>query len=136
MAQPKGFVLACVNDGAGRGHQFPDLLEQVVFFLLFQGDLDFKRAVKMILKGFFPTARYKDNLFNACLEGFFHSILDQGFVHHRKHLLGHGFGSRYETGAQSRDRKNRFFYFHGDSFACLHVVTVVCGCVCFVIIGI
>ena len=49
-----------------------------------------------------------DNLVAARRHRLFHAVLDDGLVHQRQHLFGHGLGGRQEPRPQSRRRKHRF----------------------------
>ena len=67
----------------------------------------------MFLDGSFCSADDHEDLVDAGVQTFFNDILDGGFVDHREHLLGDGFGDREEAGPEARGGDDGFADDHG-----------------------
>ena len=127
------------NDGAGAGYGvseaerslLPDVDamhvsgkdrahvgEQMVFAAGLQRDLQFTRAVEVILDGPFLTPGDEDKLMNARCHRLFDGILDQGFVDDGEHFLGACLGGGEKSRPQSRDGKDGLFDSRIHCFAC------------------
>ncbi len=64
--------------------------------------------VEMVFDGVFIAAGDENKLFDASRPRFLEGIMDQRFIHHRQHFLGHGFGGRQKARAQPTHGKYGF----------------------------
>ena len=108
MAQTERAGLAHIGAdhvvGLDRAHQG----QQLVLVGRFEFVLEFVSGVEMVFDGPLAAARDKDHVAHARAVGFFHRVLDQGFVDHRQHLFGRGFGGGQKAGAQACHREDGF----------------------------
>ena len=79
---------------------------QLVLALGQQLVLEAVLMVEVVLDGALAAAVDEDHLLDPGGNGLLHRVLDQRFVHHRQHFLGHGLGRRQETGAHARHRED------------------------------
>ena len=64
--------------------------------------------VKMVFDGGFAGSGDDNNVLNSGMQRLFHTLLNEGFVDQRQHLLGLRLGGRQETGTQTRRREYGF----------------------------
>src|SRR5437868_4246564 len=84
----------------------------------FEGRIEFKHPVEMILDHALVAAGDKDEMLDASLFGFIDHVLDQWLVDDGQHFLWHGLGGGQNAGAEASDRENSFADFHGG-YGCL-----------------
>ena len=108
MAQAQRARLAHIGAnhvvGLHRAHQG----QQFVFVGGFEFALEFVGGVEVVFDGPLAAARDKDHVAHARAVGFFYGVLDQGFVDHRQHFLGGGFGGGQKARAQTGHREYGF----------------------------
>ena len=73
--------------------------EQILLVAAFEEMLELKANVEVILNGALATSGNDDDVLDAGVFGFLNTILDQGLVDERQHLLGHRLGRRKKTRA-------------------------------------
>ena len=115
MAQAQGLGLADIDEVHAGGRDLAHDAQQLVLALRGELGLEFRRPVEVILDGALVAAGDEDHVGDACGHGLLDRVLDQGLVHHRQHLLGHGLGGRQEAGAETGDGEHGSADgFHGE----------------------
>ena len=88
--------------------------EKFVLALFFEFAFEFRVGVEMVFNCTLVAARDEDHLRDARAGGFFHGVLNQGFVDDRKHFLGHRLRGGKKTRAEAVDGEYDFANgFHG-----------------------
>jgi len=65
-------------------------------------------VVEVIVDRGFAATGDEDELLDARRPCLLEGVLDDGFVHHGQHFLGHGLGGRQHSGAKASDGKHGF----------------------------
>ncbi|MCY1383451.1 hypothetical protein D9M69_715770 [compost metagenome] len=76
--------------------------------LAFQVGFQFGSGVEVVFDCAFVAPCHENKVGDAGGDGFFHGILDQRFVDHGQHFLGHRLGGGQEARAHAGDRENGF----------------------------
>ena len=107
MTQTQGFGLANGDDLYMAGYHFADGFQYVVLALGAEHMFQLEVHIEMVFDGFFSPACHQNDFFDAGTDGFFHHMLDHGFVAHRQQFLGDGFGGWQHACAETGDGKDR-----------------------------
>ena len=108
VAQAERRRLADIDARHIRGQDILHQRQQQILALAGEFGFEFRRRIKMVFDRALVPARDEDEIGDACGDGFLNGILDEGFVDHRQHFLGHGLGGWQKTGAQPGDWEHCF----------------------------
>ncbi|MNL33655.1 hypothetical protein D3C87_1555800 [compost metagenome] len=76
--------------------------------LAFQVRFQLRRRIEMVFNGALITAGHKNKVGNPGGHGLFDSVLNERFVDHGQHFLGHRLGGGQETRAHASDWEDGF----------------------------
>jgi hypothetical protein len=106
MAQPQRFGLSNENAVNIGGNDGPDLAGKLVFAALLKQVFQFRTVIEMVFDGPLGSTGDKDKLGDACLDGFFDSVLNKRCVDDRQQLFWHCLGRGQKARAHASDWEN------------------------------
>src|SRR5215469_11146260 len=108
VAETERMLLPRIGDLSGLRHPRFDVGDLGLLAACLQRAFELVRMVEVILNRALGATGDEDELLDTRRARFLNRILDQGLVDDGQHFLGHGLGSRKESGAEATDRKHCF----------------------------